>query len=109
MTWRLPTSEGLAESTRWLTVLNVLHRCAVGVDDLAEPRRHLPSCFLIPCMSHFLFIAGALPNRKLSGRCRELQLGAGIWGLCTALIRDNLHVPDAGVSPLVYPQEGIHY
>ena len=40
-------------------------------------------------MSHFLFIAGALRERT-SQESAELQLGAGIWGLCTALIRDNL-------------------
>ena len=40
-------------------------------------------------MSHFLFIAGALRERS-SLDSAELQLGAGIWGLCTALIRDNL-------------------
>ncbi len=40
-------------------------------------------------MSHFLFIAGALRERS-SQDSAELQLAAGIWGLCTALIRDNL-------------------
>lgn len=40
-------------------------------------------------MSHFLFIAGALRERS-SQDSAELQLDAGIWGLCTALIRDNL-------------------
>lgn len=40
-------------------------------------------------MSHFIFIAGALRERS-SQDSAELQLGAGIWGLCTALIRDNL-------------------
>jgi hypothetical protein len=40
-------------------------------------------------MSHFLFIAGALRERS-SQESAEIQLGAGIWGLCTALIRDNL-------------------
>jgi hypothetical protein len=40
-------------------------------------------------MSHFLFIAGALRERS-SQDSAELQLSAGIWGLCTALIRDNL-------------------
>ncbi|MBA2485185.1 MAG: hypothetical protein H0V35_03645 [Nitrospira sp.] len=40
-------------------------------------------------MSHFLFIAGALRERT-SQDSAELQLGAGIWGLCTTLIRDNL-------------------
>ena len=40
-------------------------------------------------MSHFLFIAGALRERS-SQDSAELQLGAGLWGLCTSLIRDNL-------------------
>lgn len=40
-------------------------------------------------MSHFLFIAGALRERS-SQESAQIQLGAGIWGLCTALIRDNL-------------------
>jgi hypothetical protein len=40
-------------------------------------------------MSHFLFIAGALRERS-SQESAEIQLRAGIWGLCTALIRDNL-------------------
>jgi len=40
-------------------------------------------------MSHFLFIAGALRERT-SQESAELQLDAGIWGLCTTLIRDNL-------------------
>jgi hypothetical protein len=40
-------------------------------------------------MSHFLFIAGALRERS-SQESAEIQLGAGIWGLCTGLIRDNL-------------------
>jgi len=40
-------------------------------------------------MSHFLFIAGALRERT-SPESADLQLEAGIWGLCTALIRDNL-------------------
>ncbi len=40
-------------------------------------------------MSHFLFIAGALRERS-SMESAERQLSAGIWGLCTALIRDNL-------------------
>ena len=40
-------------------------------------------------MSHFLFIAGALRERS-SQESAELQLTAGIWGLCTTLIRDNL-------------------
>jgi len=59
-------------------------------------------------MSHFLFIAGALRERS-SQDSADLQLGAGIWGLCTALIRDNL---EKFVSPdsqgLVYVlKEGI--
>lgn len=40
-------------------------------------------------MSHFLFIAGALRERT-SSESAEHQLSAGLWGLCTALIRDNL-------------------
>lgn len=40
-------------------------------------------------MSHFLFIAAALRERS-SLDSADLQLGAGMWGLCTALIRDNL-------------------
>jgi hypothetical protein len=40
-------------------------------------------------MSHFLFIAGALRERT-SKESAERQLSAGLWGLCTALIRDNL-------------------
>lgn len=59
-------------------------------------------------MSHFLFIAGALRERS-SQESAELQLGAGIWGLCTALIRDNLQkflTPDS--HGLVYIlKEGI--
>ncbi|MBA5869663.1 MAG: hypothetical protein GDA68_06660 [Nitrospira sp. CR2.1] len=59
-------------------------------------------------MSHFLFIAGALRERS-SLESAELQLGAGIWGLCTALIRDNLQkflTPDS--RGLVYVlKEGI--
>ena len=59
-------------------------------------------------MSHFLFIAGALRERS-SLDSAELQLGAGIWGLCTALIRDNLQkflTPDS--HGLVYVlKEGI--
>ena len=59
-------------------------------------------------MSHFLFIAGALRERT-SQESAELQFGAGIWGLCTALIRDNLQkflAPDS--HGLVYVlKEGI--
>lgn len=61
-----------------------------------------------PHMSHFLFIAGALRERS-SPESAELQLGAGIWGLCTSLIRDNLQkflTPDS--HGLVYVlKEGI--
>ena len=41
-------------------------------------------------MSHFLFVAGALRERT-SEESAELQLRHGLWGLCTALIRTNLH------------------
>lgn len=59
-------------------------------------------------MSHFLFIAGALRERT-SPESAELQLGAGIWGLCTALIRDNLQkFLTPGSHGLVYVlKEGI--
>ena len=40
-------------------------------------------------MSHFLFVAGALRERT-SEESAELQLGHGLWGLCTELIRTNL-------------------
>ena len=40
-------------------------------------------------MSHFLFVAGALRERS-SEESAELQLGHGLWGLCTELIRTNL-------------------
>ena len=40
-------------------------------------------------MSHFLFVAGALRERT-SVESAELQLGRGLWGLCTELIRTNL-------------------
>lgn len=40
-------------------------------------------------MSHFLFVAGALRERT-SEESAELQLGHGLWGLCTGLIRANL-------------------
>jgi hypothetical protein len=40
-------------------------------------------------MSHFLFVAGALRERS-SQASAELQLAHGLWGLRTALIRDNL-------------------
>ena len=41
-------------------------------------------------MSHFLFVAGALRERT-SEESAELQLRHGRWGLCTELIRTNLH------------------
>jgi hypothetical protein len=53
----------------------------------SNPRQ--PFCTLTLPMSHFLFIAGALRERS-SQDSAELQLTGGIWGLCTALIRDNL-------------------
>ena len=40
-------------------------------------------------MNHFLFVAGALRERT-SEESAELQLGHGLWGLCTELIRKNL-------------------
>jgi len=40
-------------------------------------------------MSHFLFVAGALRERT-SEESAELQLGHGLWGCCTGLIRTNL-------------------
>ena len=40
-------------------------------------------------MNHFLFVAGALRERT-SEKSAELQLGHGLWGLCTGLIRTNL-------------------
>jgi len=40
-------------------------------------------------MSHFLFVAGALRERS-SQASAELQLAHALWGLRTALIRDNL-------------------
>ncbi|MGQ0811621.1 MAG: hypothetical protein ACT4OO_10410 [Nitrospiraceae bacterium] len=36
-----------------------------------------------------MFVAGALRERSSSDSA-ELQLSHGLWGLCTALIRDNL-------------------
>ena len=39
-------------------------------------------------MNHFLFVAGALRERT-SEESAELQLGYGLWGLCTELIRKN--------------------
>jgi hypothetical protein len=41
-------------------------------------------------MSHFLFVAGALRERT-SEESAELQLEHGLWGLCSELIRTNLH------------------
>ena len=41
-------------------------------------------------MSHFLFVAGALRERT-SEESAILQLRHGLWGLCTELIRTNLH------------------
>ena len=59
-------------------------------------------------MSHFLFITGALRERS-SKESAERQLSAGLWGLCTPLIRDNLErflTPDS--HGLVYIlKEGI--
>ena len=53
-------------------------------------------------MSHFLFVAGALRERT-SEESAELQLGHGLWGLCTGLIRTNLHTYlDAESRGLVY-------
>ena len=53
-------------------------------------------------MSHFLFVAGALRERT-SVESAELQLGHSLWGLCTELIRTNLHsYLDAGSRGLVY-------
>jgi hypothetical protein len=53
-------------------------------------------------MSHFLFVAGALRERT-SEESAELQLGHGLWGICTELIRTNLHAHlDAESRGLVY-------
>ena len=53
-------------------------------------------------MSHCLFVAGALRERT-SVESAELQLSRGLWGLCTELIRTNLHTYlDAGSRGLVY-------
>ena len=53
-------------------------------------------------MSHFLFVAGALRERT-SEESAELQLGHGLWGLCTGLIRTNLQAYlDAESRGLVY-------
>ena len=41
-------------------------------------------------MNHFLFIAAPLRERTTEASA-ELQLSNGLWGLCTALIRTNLH------------------
>lgn len=40
-------------------------------------------------MSHFLFVAGTLRERS-SPESASLQLSHGLWGCCSALIRDNL-------------------
>ena len=60
-------------------------------------------------MNHFLFVAGALRERT-SEESAELQLGHGLWGLCTELIRTNLHsYLDAGSRGLVYVlKDGIY-
>jgi hypothetical protein len=53
-------------------------------------------------MSHFLFVAGALRERS-SEESAALQLGHSLWGLCTELIRTNLHTYlDAASHGLVY-------
>ena len=53
-------------------------------------------------MSHFLFVAGALRERT-SEESAELQLGHGLWGLCTGLIRTNLQTYlDAESRGLLY-------
>jgi hypothetical protein len=53
-------------------------------------------------MSHFLFVAGALRERT-SEESAELQLGHGLWGLCSGLIRTNLQTYlDADSRGLVY-------
>ena len=53
-------------------------------------------------MNHFLFVAGALRERT-SEQSAELQLGHGLWGLCTGLIRMNLRTYlDAESRGLVY-------
>jgi len=53
-------------------------------------------------MSHFLFVAGALRERS-SEESTELQLGQGLWGLSTGLIRTNLQTYlDAEYRGLVY-------
>ncbi len=53
-------------------------------------------------MSHFLFIAGALRERS-SQASAELQLSHELWGIRTALIRDNLRTYLTGNScGLVY-------
>lgn len=53
-------------------------------------------------MIHFLFVAGALRERS-SVESAELQLTHELWGLRTALIRDNLQgLLTAGSCGLVY-------
>jgi hypothetical protein len=57
-------------------------------------------------MSHFLFIAGALRERS-SQESAELQLNAGLWGVRTELIRDNLQkFLTPGSHGLVYVLKG---
>ena len=41
-------------------------------------------------MNHFLFVAGTLRERT-SEESAELQLGHGLWGFCTGLIRKNVN------------------
>jgi hypothetical protein len=50
-------------------------------------------------MSHFLFVAGALRERT-SEESAELQLGHGLWGLCSELILQTYL--DAESRGLVY-------
>ena len=53
-------------------------------------------------MSHFLFIAAALRERT-SLESADLQLSRGLWGICTSLIRTNLHTfLDPASCGLVY-------
>lgn len=79
-------SAGMARQAR----IEPAVRSVVGVPRHLDCRGlRLPLRPLVFPMSHFLFIAGALRERS-SQDSAELQLGAGIWGLCTALIRDNL-------------------
>ena len=77
-------------------------------DDVGERRKWLFSRLVsraprrAPIMSHFLFVAGALRERT-SEESAELQLGHGLWGLCTGLIRTNLQTYlDAESRGLLY-------